>query len=577
LRFSHWFSRAFRSQTRSSKHYSASLTTYLPTGKTKVQNVRPRAEQRGVNLDGSLRSAPGIPAALAGNPFESVWAGTASLEGVRLDTGTYNPFEIDISLPAPGHRWLVGRTYNARQDDSGQFNSNGYQGKNWFQISQPELHLYDDADNAKDVIYLVYGADRYVEFQRKTSSSNDFKGKNGAAGAFTYASGSPDIWTYTGPNGTTIKFFGGNTASNKADWQLWKITDADGNTAYVGDSSTASTAVTNGFDAGGRITTAYDSANRRYTYTYSTHDSVTRLDTVEAEYLTSGTWTSSPVTATAAQVDYVYYTNESNGDAGDLKTVTITTPTSQSGQDHVKTKYFRYWEGTYDAVTNPGIPHELMLVLDYEGARNFDWSEVGAGEPAFDAGYEAATTANLKPYSLVYLEYDSSNRVNSATFNGSCGCGGGGANGVTLFTYGTNGSYSDGAGYDTTWPRRTVVTRADSTYLTQYFDEAGQPLSQVVTNTNPASSPTESWATAVVRDSMGCVTEIDTPASVTAYTHSTGSFTVSSSVGLIRTWTRASSTDVKGFRPIRSTRRGRAGARTSSTRGRTTTRPPRRR
>ena len=84
--------------------YSASLTTYLPTGKTKVQNVRPRAEQRGVNLDGSLRSAPGIPAALAGNPFESVWAGTASLEGVRLDTGTYNPFEIDISLPAPGHR-----------------------------------------------------------------------------------------------------------------------------------------------------------------------------------------------------------------------------------------------------------------------------------------------------------------------------------------------------------------------------------------------------------------------------------------------------------------------------------------
>jgi YD repeat-containing protein len=502
----------------------------------------------GVNLDGSLRSAPGIPAALAGNPFESVWAGTASLEGVRLDTGTYNPFEIDISLPAPGHRWLVGRTYNARQDDSGQFNSNGYQGKNWFQVSQPELHLYDDADNAKDVIYLVYGADQVRRVPAQAgSSSNDFKGKNGAAGAFTYASGSPDIWTYTGPNGTTIKFFGGNTASNKADWQLWKITDADGNTSYVGDSSTASTAVTNGFDAGGRITTAYDSANRRYTYTYSTHDSVTRLDTVEAEYLTSGTWTSSPVTATAAQVDYVYYTNESNGDAGDLKTVTITTPTSQSGQDHVKTKYFRYWEGTYDAVTNPGIPHELMLVLDYEGARNFDWSEVGAGEPAFDAGYEAATTANLKPYSLVYLEYDSSNRVNSATFNGSCGCGGGGANGVTLFTYGTNGSYSDGAGYDTTWPRRTVVTRADSTYLTQYFDELGQPLSQVVTNTNPASSPTETWATAVVRDSMGCVTEIDTPASVTAYTHSTGSFTVSSSVGLIRTWTRASSTDVKGF------------------------------
>jgi hypothetical protein len=453
--------------------YSASLTTYLPTGKTKVQNVRPRAEQRGVNLDGSLRSAPGIPAALAGNPFESVWAGTASLEGVRLDTGTYNPFEIDISLPAPGHRWLVGRTYNARQDDSGQFNSNGYQGKNWFQISQPELHLYDDADNAKDVIYLVYGADRYVEFQRKGPRRTTSRART----APRALSPTPRAHRTSGPTPAPT---GQRSSSSAGTRPRTRPTGSSGRSPTPTATRPMWATVLpralrsrTGSTLGGRITTAYDSANRRYTYTYSTHDSVTRLDTVEAEYLTSGTWTSSPVTATAAQVDYVYYTNESNGDAGDLKTVTITTPTSQSGQDHVKTKYFRYWEGTYDAVTNPGIPHELMLVLDYEGARNFDWSEVGAGEPAFDAGYEAATTANLKPYSLVYLEYDSSNRVNSATFNGSCGCGGGGANGVTLFTYGTNGSYSDGAGYDTTWPRRTVVTRADSTYLTQYFDELG--------------------------------------------------------------------------------------------------------
>src|SRR6185436_7521401 len=47
--------------------YNASLTTFLPSGKTKVQNVRPRKEQRGVNIDGSMRSAPGIPAAIAGN------------------------------------------------------------------------------------------------------------------------------------------------------------------------------------------------------------------------------------------------------------------------------------------------------------------------------------------------------------------------------------------------------------------------------------------------------------------------------------------------------------------------------
>ena len=58
---------------------------------------------------------------------------------------------------------------------------------------------------------------------------------------------------------------------------------------------------------------------------------------------------------------------------------------------------------------------------------------------------------DLKPYAIAYFEYDSSQRINLALFNGSCGCGGGGANGTTLFSYGTNGSYTDNSGYDTVW------------------------------------------------------------------------------------------------------------------------------
>jgi len=556
--------------------YSGSLTTYLPTGKTKVQNVRPRAEQRGVNLDGSLRAAPGIPAAIAGNPFESVWGGTQAIDGVRLDTGTYQSFEVDIALPAPGFKWLVGRSFQSRQDDSGQFDSNGYMGRNQFQISQPELQLYDDADNAKDMIYLVYGADRYVEFLRKPSSSNYYKGVNGAAGFFEYTSGSPDIWTFTGPDGITIKFFGANTASNKADWQLWKITDPDNNTAYVGDSSSASTAVTNGFDSGGRIILAVDSADRGYSYAYSSHDSVTRLDSVTAQTKTGGTWGGTGGSAptglvTIATVAYTYYgTSEAYGGVGALKMVTLTTPLGDSGFDDVRKKHYRYYTGAYNASTNPGYEYALKNIIDFEGCRAQDW----AGDSTFDDDFltltnDPLTTPNILPYASGYFEYDSSRRVSEAWFQGQCGCGGG-ADGTYTFAYDPRtDAYSATTDYDSFWLRRTVVRRPDTTYLTQYFDELGQGLSQVITNTAPSGSPTQTWVTAVTRDSMGCVTQIGYPDNVTSYTHDVvessvlvtcGDIAQSTSAGLVRSFTRVSSADMKGFLAARLFNAGTSGS-----------------
>jgi hypothetical protein len=225
--------------------YDTSLTSYLTSAKTLVQDLRPRAEQRGVNLDGSMRSAPTHGLALAGNPFESAWRGHDSHNGVRLDTGTYGPTDVDLALPAPGTPWRIGRSYNDRQDAAGLFDSNGYAGRNWANTSQPELLLFAGATADLDVVYLVYGADRYVEFQRTGVSSADFKAKNGAAGAFSIAEGSPDIWTYIDPIGTESKFFGGNTASNQANWQLWKITDQAGNVAYVGHATNAALAIYN--------------------------------------------------------------------------------------------------------------------------------------------------------------------------------------------------------------------------------------------------------------------------------------------------------------------------------------------
>jgi len=53
-----------------------SLTTYLVTSKTNVQDVRPRAEQRGVGVDGGLRAEAPFGMAIGGNPFGVAWNGS---------------------------------------------------------------------------------------------------------------------------------------------------------------------------------------------------------------------------------------------------------------------------------------------------------------------------------------------------------------------------------------------------------------------------------------------------------------------------------------------------------------------
>ncbi|MFN0007039.1 MAG: RHS repeat-associated core domain-containing protein [Planctomycetota bacterium] len=535
---------------------SDSLTSYRYTGNTVVQGVRPQYNQRGVTIDGAMRSAPAYPMVLAGNPFENAWTGRENYGGIRADLGAYAPQDIDIAMPTDGIPWVIGRTYNARQLDSGgsAMNSNGYQGKNWFQTSQPEIRFYDDATNTKDLIYIVYGADRYVEFARAGTSSNQFKGKNGAAGCVNYVSGSPDTYVYTDQNGNEWTFFGFNTSGNTTDGQFWKVTTPNSKTSFVGDATTASTAISNGY-SGGKITTAYDASDRRFTYTYTTLNGTSRLTQVKAETKTGGTWASSPTgVATAVQVDYTYYADESHGDIGDLKQVKITTRLNDSAGEtieQVKRKHYRYWEGSaddtaaYNSSTNPGYPHALKYVYDFEGVRVYDWSD-----STFDEDHLSATDSALESYASAYFEYETGRKVREAWFDGQCGCGGG-SDGTFAFTYGSNGSYSNNSGYDTAWCVRTVVERPDGSFLTQYFDEVGQGLSQVTSDGDPSGSPNH-WVTKVARDSSGRVSSVYTPESVTGYTHDSGgnpsgAITISTSAGLIHTYVRATSGDMTGF------------------------------
>jgi YD repeat-containing protein len=546
--------------------YADSLTTYQATAKTKVGDLRPLPTQRGVTLDGALRAAPMLPLHLAANPFENVWSGREKQGDLRIDTGTYGPSDVDLALPANGFSWVVGRTYNARQTNSGgsQFDSDGPMGRNWALSSQPEIVLYDDATNTKDVLYLVYRADAYVEFDRVGTSSTEYKGKNGAAGEFHYASGSPDTWVFTDQNGYEFTFLGFNTTSHIYDGLLWKVRDPDSNTAYVGDSSSASGAISHGYDGSGRILTAYDSSDRRFTYSYTAaaKGGKTRLESVVAETKSGGTWSSPSGVAEVARVEYAYYdSTDSHGDGGDLKTVTVTTPVNDfSGEspttnaNQVKTKYYRYWEGSSDgvsnfsSVSNAGYVHALKYVYDYEGVRRYDWLD-----STFDDTEFGESDANLASYASAYFEYDSSHRVVSAFFNGQCGCSTS-ANGTYNYTYETNPNYSDTSGYNQTWSKRTVIQKPDSSYLTQYFDELGQGLSTVVTDLVPTNGGAQSWVTYVVRDAAGCTTEVHSPDNLSSYIHhdsitppNEGKITPHASNGLMRTYTRTGSGDFTGF------------------------------
>jgi RHS repeat-associated protein len=510
--------------------YGATLESMLLTAATDKQDVLPIMMQRGSRLDGSMRSRPMQHMAIAGNPYENAWSGT-SLNGIHLETGTFDISDVDIALPAEGFPWVIGRSYNNQQYAGGTHTSNGVQGRNWFQASMPEILLYEGESANQDVLYLFFGADRYAAYHRAGSSATTFRGVNGAAGVweFTAVEDEPDTYTLTDQNGNTLVFFGFNIDAAPAEGQLWKIKDAAGNTAYVGHATNALTAISSGYNDDGFIETAYDTSGRRYTYTYADDaGSTSRLMQVLAE-VNDGGWVE------VGRVDYEYYASSGDhGDVGDLQLVEITTPLTDSSL--TKKKHYRYWNDS-----ESGAPHDIKMIVGFEGTRRFDLDD----DSTFNESFTSASDNDLKPYSEAYFEY-SGHQIIVAVFNGDCGCSGGSSGEYTI-SYGTNGSYTNnGSPYDQEWYSRAVVERPDGTYVTQYFDEVGQPLSRVITDGAPTGSPNR-WATKVERDSSGRVTTISTPASVTGYTHSTGEIAVSTSVGLVWGFSRASADAVTGF------------------------------
>ncbi|MFN0207737.1 MAG: hypothetical protein ACKVS6_15625, partial [Planctomycetota bacterium] len=540
--------------------HSDSLTSYKNTSATAIQALRPQYNHRGVRLDGTVKNGPFFRMAIAGNEFESTVISDRE-QKVDLVTGGANLSEVDIALPAAGFSWIVGRSYNSTQKNSGSaYNSNGYAGYNWMQTSQMEIAFYNDADDTKDLIYLYYSAGGFLEFARYPESTTTFKATNGANGVIRFVAGvesEPDTYLYHDAHGMTYTFFGSTNASTAA-WQLWKISDPAGNVAFVGDATTGSTAISGGFTSG-KIQYAYDTSDRRYTYTYSTVGGATRLTQVKSEIKSSGSWSAPSGVATVAQVDYTYYSSDgdSHGDNGDLKMVKTTTPLTDSGINSIRKTYYRYWDAdvAYHATTNPGYPHEIKMIVAPEGTRQHDWQDV-----SFDEDFLTESDANLKSYADAYFEYDTNYKIKKFWFNGACGCGGAGT-GDHVITYESNGSFTPGAGYTTGWATRTIVTEPSTRWTTVLFDEVGQTLTRVHTDIDPAEDdPVPSqWVLHTPRGSDGLVTDVHTPANVTAYTHSTGAVTLSSSVGLVHSFTRIGSNETKGYVSDRKWKEGTSG------------------
>jgi len=259
---------------------TATLTTYL-AGTTGGQLIKPGVDFRGVDLDGRLRKGSSLGMHVAGNPIGPFAPGTQSVGGVTLMNGAVTQEDVDLAFPADGPRWVIGRTYNARQD-GGSTVSNGFQGKNWFQTAQPEIQLVSNR------VYLFYGADRFIEFKLVTGSSTTYRATNGAAGAIEVvppdaeADWSAETWVYTDQAGWEWTFLGFDDVTGTAAGQIWKIEAPSGEVAYVGDPDLNNDPVTLGY-VDGKIALAFDSEDRRYTFTYTTLDSVDRLTEVEVD------------------------------------------------------------------------------------------------------------------------------------------------------------------------------------------------------------------------------------------------------------------------------------------------------
>ncbi|MCA3006212.1 MAG: RHS repeat protein, partial [Phycisphaerales bacterium] len=479
---------------------------------------------------------------LEADPSASSLEAMRSIGPVDLFTGKVEWRDVQIALPAHVP-WVVGVAYSNAQSAAG--GSNGPQGWNWQQLSQPEL-VRRQANagqwGAGDAILLVYGG-RYAEYWRQNALNPVLVGVNGTGGGIrlwtaTTSGGSYEMVDVLDTKGWKATFWGWGNVPAGLRGQLWRIENEGGQRAYVGHPTDPGLAAAQGFNASGLLATAYDSAGRRYTYSYTVGavGGRVRLSSVVAAAQSGGQWVE------VQRAEYRYWGNSEfawggstvpaeRGADGDLALIRVVTPLSVAGTSLTTRQHFRYWLGNEGA--GAGAAHDLRLIVAEEGARQ-----------AASAGVSltAGSLQQVRRFAQSTMAY-SGGRVSvlgvpvTATVAGT----------VPEMTLG----YDTGAGQ---WARRTRITYpatggADPLRLEhQMFDGWGGPLSRAVLAAAPSTPSviTGKWVTAVVRDSGGMVQSVGSPASVAAYDEATGVVTLATNQGLVRTVDRVPSGGAAG-------------------------------
>lgn len=490
------------------------------------------------------RSAMGL--AVQDNPFGVPGDHSPMVAGVDVQRGAFEPVIVDLSFPATGFPWVVGRSYSCQQVelDSGDYvhlDAEDYQGINWRQISQPRLRIAPPASGTYvGSIVLSLQNNLILVFVQATGGSNIYKSTGDQSGAVIYDS-TAGTYTYYDQHGMQMVFLDGSVSPSTSRYQLWKMVDPAGNTAYVGIDGTKGSCASDGYTADGFIQEVHDSSGKRYLYEYSEDPigGIKRLLSVTASVeVESEDW--EPV----GWVEYLYYATEEelaegHGSLGDLKLVKVTIPTSAtSGGNPVtvtRRTYYRYYASNWSSEPfNPGYPHALKYVLEPEGVRRYDPT---------GTSFESASDSALSSYAANYFEYEqrssSTNpirRISKTYTSGDCGCSGSTGNGTYQFAYINN--YASAADFNVSpfeyaadWVTRTAVTRPDGTVELHYFDAQGLPLRDVTKVT--VDTTDHYWVSEMVRNTgTGLVQSILSPAAVESYTPSTHAVTLRSSVGL---------------------------------------------
>ena len=229
---------------------NAAHMTATNLSRSAKQDVLPLWWNRGTDLEGGIRFGGDVPA----SPGFNSGMGAATMGGIELASLGFSMSEVDMALPTNGPSVVIGRSFNHRHEDDAKVSwSNGLQGYNWFQSAMPEIVVYAGGGANDDIVYLVYGANRFMEF-KETSTTGKFKGMNGTTGVviFTAGNGSTTYDTYNRLLANVLYPAQGYAGETTADRTVAFAYNAQGQKKYQLDNN--GTAMEYSYDTAGRKT-----------------------------------------------------------------------------------------------------------------------------------------------------------------------------------------------------------------------------------------------------------------------------------------------------------------------------------